>query len=198
MRYHDRVFAELFFDYASPWAFLASELVPRLLPGVTPAYAPIYLRGLEAFKSGFPYSAAKAAYLMQDLLRSAAHYGIPLKPPSVFPINGLQPLRGAMWAQQAGVFPVYHAAMFRAAWQQDRNVSDRATVTTIAAEIGLPAAALGAALDDPAIKDALKTSTERAIQLGVFGVPIFKVGDELFWGADRMDFVARALARRAP
>ncbi len=190
--------AELFFDYASPWAFLASELVPRLLPGVNLTYAPIYLRGLEAFKTGFPYSSAKAAYIVQDLGRSAAHYGIALRPPSVFPINGLQAVRGATWALGAGVFPAYHAAMFRAAWQEDRNVSDRATVVAIAAEIGLDAHALGAALDDAAIKDALKASTERAVKAGVFGVPTFRVGDELFWGADRMDFVARALARRAP
>ena len=127
-RYDGGMSAEFFYDYASPWAFLASELVPRLLPGVKIEFAPIYLRGLEAFRSGFPYSAAKAAYLVADLSRCSAHHGIALRPPSVFPINGLVALRGAVWAARAGVFDAYHTAMFRAAWQEDRNVSDRATV----------------------------------------------------------------------
>jgi 2-hydroxychromene-2-carboxylate isomerase len=115
----------------------------------------------------------------------------------VFPINGLSSLRGALAARQLGGFAAYHGAMFRAAWRDDRDISSKDTVLAVAGEVGLDRAAFAQAIESQAIKDQLKADTARAASRGVFGVPTFFVGDELFWGQDRMDFVARALALAA-
>ena len=178
------------FDYASPWSFLANALVPRLLGGVSVTYVPVYLRGFESFAKGMPYGDAKLAYLFRDFQRCAAHDGVPIAPPAGFPINGVHALRGAIGAQRAGVFDAYHAAVFRAAWQESRDISDKQAVIAIGREAGF--AAVADALDDPGVKAALRENTERTAARGAFGVPSFFVGDELFWGHDRMHLVAEA------
>lgn len=181
---------ELFFDYASPWSFLANELLPRELAGVDVVLRPIYLRGLEAFSTGIPYGPDKLSYLARDFARCAEHEGIAVKPPASFPVNGIHALRGALAAERDGGLATYHRAVFRAAWQEQRDISDKSVVVAIAKELGMPA--IGEAIDDPAIKSLLKERTEAAKARGVFGVPTFFVGDELFWGHDRMGYVARA------
>ena len=87
---------DFYFDYASPWSYLASELLPARLPEAKIVYRPIYLRGLELFKNGMPYSSGKLRYIGQDLLRCAAHEQIALTMPQKFPINGLYAVRGAL------------------------------------------------------------------------------------------------------
>ena len=183
---------DFYFDYASPWAYLASELLPSALPAVEIVYRPIYLRGLAAFATGIPYSPDKLRYLMQDLDRCARHHGIALRAPTNFPLNGLYAVRGALAARAVGQFPAYHRALFHAAWRDDRNISDKQVVLALAAELGLD---LSRAIDDAALKDQLKADTAAVIARGLFGVPTFFVGDELFWGHDRLDYVARALRR---
>ncbi len=183
---------DFYFDYASPWSYLASELVARQLPGAPIRHKPIYLRGLEAFASGIPYGPDKLSYLARDLSRCAAYEGIALTPPASFPINGIHALRGALVAEREGALPRYHEAMFRSAWRDQRDISDKLVVAAIAKEVGVPAVA--DALDDPSIKESLKARTEAAKSAGVFGVPTFVVAGELFWGHDRMGYVARAAA----
>ncbi len=182
------------FDYASPWSYLANELVARKLPGVKVRLRPTYLRGLESFATGIPYGADKLVYLAKDVARCAAYEAVDMKPPVSFPINGLNGLRGALVAEREGALAAYHQAMFRAAWRDQRDISDKQVVVAIAKEVGVAAIADG--LDEPAIKDALKEHTVEAKKRGVFGVPTFFVGDELFWGHDRLDYVARAAAAR--
>ena len=106
---------EFLFDYASPFAYLASETLARKLPGIEIVYRPIYLRGLEMFSKGMPYTAAKAMYVVRDFLRVAEYEGVSTRLPSTFPINGLYAARGALVAMEQGRFAEYHAAMFRAA-----------------------------------------------------------------------------------
>jgi 2-hydroxychromene-2-carboxylate isomerase len=77
----------------------------------------------------------------------------------------------------------------------DRNVSDPAVAIDIGAELGLDREEFSAAIAAPAVKDALKENTERAIEAGAFGVPTFFVGEEMFWGQDRLDFVRREVER---
>jgi 2-hydroxychromene-2-carboxylate isomerase len=110
--------------------------------------------------------------------------------PASFPVNGLYALRGAVAARRAGMFDVYHRAMFRAVWADGRETSNREAVAQIMRTLGL--GDLVAGLDDASIKDELRTTTEAAARRGVFGVPTFVVGSELYWGHDRMHQVARA------
>jgi 2-hydroxychromene-2-carboxylate isomerase len=179
---------EFLYDYASPWSYLANATLGRHFDGARVTYVPVYLRGFDAFRSGVPYTPAKLAYLLKDFVRNAAHLEVPATMPAVFPVNGLYALRGALAAQRGGGFAAYHAAMFRATWAEGRDVSSKDVVVAIAREAGAPEAVEG--LDDPAIKDALRAGTERAVARGAFGVPTFFVGDEMYWGHDRMHFAA--------
>jgi 2-hydroxychromene-2-carboxylate isomerase len=176
------------FDYASPWSYLANATLARHFDVARVTFVPVYLRGFDAFKNGVPYVPSKLAYLLKDMVRSATHLEVPVTMPPVFPINGLYALRGALAAQKGGGFAAYHAAMFRAAWAEGRDVSSKEVVAAVAREARAPAAAEG--MDDPAIKDALRAQTERALARGAFGVPTFFVGEEMYWGHDRMHFAA--------
>jgi 2-hydroxychromene-2-carboxylate isomerase len=182
---------DFLFDYASPWSYLANEVLARRLPGVVVDYVPVYLRGFESFATGVPYGSAKLAYTMTDFQRSARHEGVPIGAPATFPINGIHALRGAVHARRAGLFSAYHEAVFHAAWRDSREISTKEGVLAIAAEVGLAGAA--AALEDPEIKAFVREHTDRAVARGVFGVPTFFVEDEMFWGHDRLDYVARAV-----
>jgi 2-hydroxychromene-2-carboxylate isomerase len=179
---------DFYFDYASPWSYLADATLARHFDVARVSRRPVYLRGFESFRNGVPYTASKLAYLLKDMVRSAGHLEVPVTMPPVFPINGLYALRGALAAQKGGGFDAYHAAMFRAAWAEGRDVSSKEVVAAIAREAGAPAAAEG--MDDPAVKDALRAQTERAVARGAFGVPTFFVGEEMYWGHDRMHFAA--------
>ena len=81
--------------------------------------------------------------------------------------------------------------MFRAAWLESRDVGSAASVAEIARGLALPEVADG--LEDPTIKAELRQATDAAAKRGVFGVPTFFVGSDMFWGHDRMDYVGRAL-----
>jgi 2-hydroxychromene-2-carboxylate isomerase len=183
----------LYFDYASPWAYVTEELLARKLPGVTVTHHPIYLRGLETFARGLPYTAAKLQYLARDLARVAEHEGVTLVPPVTFPLDGLQALRGAYVAQGSGAFDRYHRAAFRAAWAEQRDIGKKEVVAAILAQaIGTSESAALEALSDPSIKERLREATLQAEARGVFGTPTFFVEDEMFWGHDRFEYVARA------
>ena len=186
---------DLYFDYASPWAYLASELAARELAGATVEYRPLYLRGLESFAKGLPYSSAKLSYLMSDFPRCAAHERIPLAPPAAFPIDGLHALRGSLVAQDRGAFDRYHGATFRAAWAESRDITKKENAARLLAEaLGTTEAEALEAMAAQAIKDRLRDATSAAATRGIFGVPTFFVGDEMFWGHDRLGYVARAAA----
>jgi 2-hydroxychromene-2-carboxylate isomerase len=181
---------DFLFDYASPWSYLADATLPRFFQPGAVRYVPVYLRGFESFSQGVPYTPAKLAYLLKDLVRSAAHAGVPVEMPPTFPINGLYALRSALAAQREGVFEQFHAAAFHAAWRDGRELSSKEAVAALARELGLPA--IAEALDDPAIKATLKTNTDRGVARGAFGVPSFFVGEDLYWGHDRMHLAAAA------
>jgi 2-hydroxychromene-2-carboxylate isomerase len=183
---------EMIFDYASPYSYLANESLATALPGVRVSLQPVYLRGFEAFAKGIPFTAAKLMWMVKDLQRCAADIGVAMKLPPTFPVNGLYSLRAAVAARRAGVFDRLHTPMFRAVWRDGRESSTKDSVLAILADLGL--AELGSALDDPSIKDELKSATEAAMKRGAFGVPTFFVGNELYWGHDRMQQVAKAAA----
>ena len=182
-----------YFDYASPWSYLANAIYTKKLPGIRVSLQPVFVRGFESFATGLPYGAAKMEYLARDFVRCTEHEGVPVAPPLTFPMNGLHALRGALVAEREGKLAEYHAAMFDAAWRESREVSTKESVIAIARAIGLAAIADG--LDDPWAKNELRARTDAAAARGIFGVPTFVVGDELFWGHDRLDYVARAAAR---
>ena len=138
----------------------------------------------------------KAAYSVHDFERSARYAGVRYRHPSRFPIGAVAASRAVLWLQQhqpGQANPFVHA-VFRAFFQDDRDISDAAVVTQIAQSLGIDAAKLMAGTQEPAIKDALRKGVEDAIASGVFGAPTIVVDGEVFWGNDRLPQVERWLA----
>jgi 2-hydroxychromene-2-carboxylate isomerase len=124
--------------------------------------------------------------------RWAAHYGVPLAFPSGFPINSVKPLRMVLQVPDAQKPALVHA-LFRAAWVDDKNLSDDGTLADVASSAGFDGASLVRGTTDDGVKMRLRDATEEAQRVGLCGAPSFLVGDLLFWGQDRLCFVERAL-----
>jgi 2-hydroxychromene-2-carboxylate isomerase len=138
---------------------------------------------------------AKGRYTLLDFQRFARRYGVPLEFNPYFPINTLTLMRGAIGLQlrQPERFEAYLDAIFKAMWQDKRNLGDPAVLAATLDAAGFDPQALLALVGDQEVKDALKASTEEAVKRGVFGAPTCFVGNEMFFGQDRLDFVAEAL-----
>jgi 2-hydroxychromene-2-carboxylate isomerase len=110
----------------------------------------------------------------------------------VFPQNSLKALRLALVAEKKGAFEVVHQALFDAMWIHEKDLSDKAVLAEIAAKAALSLDDI----EDVAIKDELKANTNEACERGAFGAPTFFVGDQMFFGNDRFDFIEEALGIR--
>jgi 2-hydroxychromene-2-carboxylate isomerase len=190
---------DFWFDVGSPAAYLAWTQMPKLAQatGAQVNYRPMLLGGVfQAQNNRSPMEVpAKGRYMLDDLQRYARRYGVPFRMNSHFPINTLMLMRGAVGLQlrQPQQLLPYGDAVYRAIWVEGRNLNDPATVAAVLQEAGLDAQALHALTQDPEVKDRLKAVTQEAIGRGVFGAPTFFVGDQMFWGQDRFDFVREAL-----
>jgi 2-hydroxychromene-2-carboxylate isomerase len=189
---------EVYWDFSSPFAYLGSTQVEALAKraGARVEWHPILLGGL--FRSiGTPdvplatFPAAKQRFLLNDLHRWAAFWGVPFRFPSRFPTNSLKALRTylALPEERRARF---RDATFRAYWAEDRDISDDAVLAECVGDEAAARDAFARAGSDE-VKAALRASTERGAARGVFGVPTFIVGDELFWGQDRLELVEAAL-----
>ena len=130
-----------------------------------------------------------------DLLRHARRYDVPFAFNPHFPINTLALMRGAIGyqMQRPEDFARYLEALFNALWIDQRNLGDEAVLAAVLTEAGLDSEQFRALISDDQVKNALKANTEEAVQRGVFGAPTFFVGEEMFFGQDRLEFVADAL-----
>jgi 2-hydroxychromene-2-carboxylate isomerase len=190
---------EFFFDFGSPSTYLAWTQLPALCAkaGAQLQYRPMLLGGVfQATGNASPIQVpAKGRYTLLDFQRFARRYGVPLEFNPYFPINTLTLMRGAIGLQlrQPERFEAYLDAIFKAMWQDKRNLGDPAVLAATLDAAGFDPQALLALVGDPEVKDALKASTEEAVKRGVFGAPTCFVGNEMFFGQDRLDFVAEAL-----
>ena len=147
--------------------------------------------------SPFNIYPAKGRYMWRDMARICAAQGLALKEPVRFPQNGLNAARLALLGAEEGWGPDFTRAVYLANFAGQRDISDEAVLADILSGLGLDPADTFARSRSPENKDRLKTQTEEAIAKGVFGSPSFTVGDELFWGNDRLDdALAWATARR--
>ncbi|HNN33447.1 MAG TPA: 2-hydroxychromene-2-carboxylate isomerase, partial [Ottowia sp.] len=139
--------------------------------------------------------AAKGRYIFTDFDRFARRYGVPLRRNPHFPIHTLLPMRGAVGLQRAQPERLadYCRAMFQAIWVDGRNLNEPAEVGAVLAAAGFDPQALLALANHPDTKQALKDATDEAVRRGVFGAPTFFVGEQMFWGQDRIDFLKEAL-----
>jgi len=190
---------EFWFDFGSTASYLAWTQLPALeaATGATAILKPMLLGGVfQATGNQSPVTVpAKGKYIFVDFERFAKRYGVPFKVNPNFPINTLLLMRGAIVLQMKGDprFRDYCNAMFKAIWADSLNMNDPATAADAVRRAGFDAQALVALASEQTTKDALKAATQEAVDRGVFGAPTFFVGDQMFWGQDRMDFVREAL-----
>ncbi|NEX59581.1 2-hydroxychromene-2-carboxylate isomerase [Noviherbaspirillum galbum] len=191
---------EFFFDVGSPYSYLAFHELPKIAArrGAEIKWRPMLLGGVfQATGNHSPVTIpAKAVHLNVDLERWAKHFGVTFQMPRVFPINTLPLMRGAVAMQRSGPkqFHRYLAAVFAAMFEHPRNLGEQAELASVLEEAGFDPAQFVALINDPAVKAELKDTTEEAVRRGVFGAPAFFVGNEMFWGQDRLHFVEQALA----
>ena len=191
----------VYYALQSPWTYLGwarlRELVART--GATAHYRPVQSGPMFEASGTLPLAKRpkqRQAYRLMELRRWRDHLGVPLNlHPKYFPVDEALAARMAIaHRQRGGDIAALSQAMMRAVWAEERDLVDRATLLEIAREQGADAPALLEAAQDQAAQSEYDANTQRAIEQGVFGMPTFVIGDELFWGQDRLDFVARALA----
>lgn len=190
---------DFYFDFGSLASYLAWTQLPTLAAetGAQLVIKPMLLGGVfKATGNQSPASVpAKGRWIFIDFKRWAARYGVPLELNPHFPVNTLALMRGAVGMQmrQPQDFRRYADAMFRAMWVDKKNLGDPAVVAEVLRGAGFDPAGFEALVADPEVKARLIALTDEAVQRGVFGAPTFFVGDQMFWGQDRMDFVREAL-----
>ena len=190
---------EFLFDVGSPAAYLAFKRLPAICEqlGATLDWRPMLLGGVfQATGNQSPVNIpAKGSYLFTDLQRFARRHGIEFRQNPHFPINTLTLMRIATGLQmrEPQRLVAFVGAVYRAIWVDQRNMNDGAVVASVVREAGFDPEALLALASDPAVKEQLKAQTQEAVARGVFGAPTFFVGDAMFFGQDRLDFVKEAL-----
>lgn len=192
---------EFYFEYVSPYAFIAAKQIEEIgaRHGREVVWRPVSLghvwKAVNATNVGPGAIPQKSRYIMMDAGRSARIAGYAMAAPAVFPVDA-KLARLAFYAISAtdkelakkfadGVFDKY--------WAKSEEITDAAHLKDLTDRLGIDAAILDSALTDPAAKAAMIASTEAAVESGAFGMPWFKVGDQVFWGADRVSHIDKYL-----
>lgn len=195
----DRI--EFFYDYGSPYSYLADSRLSGFesRTGVSVIYRPMLLGGVfKATGNRSPFVEpveAKRKYFSQELDRCVRDLGVAFAQNPHFPINTLGLMRTAYAARSLDVFESFHSAIFRAFWAESADLGQPDIVAKVLDAEGLEGSEVVAAAGSDEIKAALRATTDEAVERGVFGAPTFFVGDEMFFGNDRLEAVERYLGR---
>ena len=190
---------EFFFDFGSPTSYLAWTQLPKLAAdaGAPLVCKPMLLGGVfKATGNASPVTVpAKGRWMFQDMARWARRYGVGLAMNPHFPINTLTLMRIAVGLQlrRPADFERYVDTVYRAMWETPCNMGDATVLAEVLQRAGFDAEALLALANDAEVKAALVANTEEAVARGVFGAPTMFVGEQMFFGQDRLDFVREAL-----
>jgi len=194
-----------YFDFGSPNAYFAHRVIPGIeaRTGARFRYVPVLLGGLfklsgnQAPMVAFAHIPNKLAYERREIDRFIKKHGLAaFRMNPHFPVNTLMLMRGAVAAEAEGVFEAYVEAMFRFMWEEPRKLDDPAVLGDTLAQAGLPAERLFARAQEQEVKDRLAANTQEAFERGAFGIPSFLVGDELYFGKDRLRDVEDEIAVR--
>ncbi|WP_020400006.1 2-hydroxychromene-2-carboxylate isomerase [Kordiimonas gwangyangensis] len=189
---------EFLFDFGSPNSYLAWKVLPGIeeRTGVRFDYVPVLLGGIfKATGNSSPAVAfagvkGKMAYEMLEMRRFISKHGLTaFKMNPHFPVNTLHLMRGAIFARQQNLLPAYMDAVMHHMWEEPKKMDEPDVIMAALAESGLDASAILEGAQDAGVKAALLENTEKAVARGVFGAPSFFVGDELFFGKDRLSAV---------
>lgn len=185
---------EFWYEFGSTYSYPAAMRIERLAveSGVSLRWRPFVLgpifQTLGWNDSPFNIFAAKGRYMWRDLERVCEAEDLPLKlPPVKFPQNGLKAARIALVGESEGWTPAFTRAVFSANYAEQKDISEDATLRAILDAVGVDEDTAIAAANAPENKDALRRQTEEAATHGLFGAPSFTIGNELFWGNDRLE-----------
>ena len=189
--------ATFYFDLGSPYAYLTAERVSGLFTDAEleqPEWQPILLGGLfQRFGRDSWGNGPQREDGIAEVERRAREYGLaPLAWPEPWPGNMLFAMRVATFAKQTGRTVSFALAAFRQQFAAGRDLSEHDNVLIAAAACELHPNAVGKAAGTQTVKDALRTATDAAAERGVIGVPSIAVGDEVFWGDDRLEEAVEA------
>lgn len=194
---------EYFFAPQSPWTYLGHARFGDIARrhGAKIEVLPVDLGKVFPISGGLPLgkrAPQRQAYRLVELRRFADHLNVPLNvQPKHFPVGGDEAARLIVAVEQhdgADAAMRIAAAVQRAVWAEERNISDNTVLAQLLAESQLPARRLEDS-QSQAVQQRFESNTQRAIDAGVFGAPSYVIDGELFWGQDRLDFVERRLAR---
>ena len=203
---------EFFFDCSSPWTYLAFHNIQPLAAelNVPIRWRPVLVGGIFNSVNPSVYDMrenpvpAKAAYMLKDLQDWSREAGLKIvMPPKVFPVNSVKAMRGCIWLDQqpkpspgspSAMVP-FATAVFEAYWAREEDISQDAVLADICNGVGINTKAFFDAIGQQAIKDQLKANTEEVIRRGGFGSPTMFVGDDMYFGNDRLGLVRAAVLR---
>ncbi len=191
---------DLFYDIGSSYSYLAATQIDALgaRTGATIRWRPFLLGGVfKATGNDMPARVPhKARWLLSDTTRWAKHYDVPFNMPSRFPMVTITTMRALVAADRHLGHDAQRKlalALFGAFWAEDRDVADKTVIAEVATKAGLDAEAIVRGIDEQETKDALRASTEEAVARGAFGAPAMFLGEDLFWGNDRLDQLEAAI-----
>lgn len=188
------------YDFASTYSYLAAFSVEEAAAraGATVEWRPFLLGPIFAAQgwrdSPFNLYPAKGAYMWRDMERLCERHGLPWKRPSAFPRHSVAAARVTLALEPADR-AAFTRAVYAANFAQDRDISEAQVLAELLESIGQPAAEVLARSGSAEVKDALRAQTAQAQAMGIFGAPTFTVGDEVFWGQDRLEDALAFLAR---
>lgn len=196
---------EFVYDLVSPFSYLAYGRLGeiRARQNAELVLTPVLLGALhDAAGIQAPVSIpAKSRYMNHDIKRWAEHYGLPMRFPEPFPFRTLKTMRAALFCRGRGELEPFTREAFRLYWEENgapggrEEADEDAPISEVARRIGADPEEVLAGAGEPEIKEELKDATSDALDRGAFGAPTFFVGEEMFWGNDRLEFVERELER---
>ncbi len=196
---------EFFFDCSSPWTYLAFHNMQPLAAELDEpiSWRPVLVGGIFNSVNPSVYAMrdtpvpAKMAYMLKDLQDWARQAGLKIvMPPRVFPVNSVKAMRGCIWLEPRGQLIPFASAVFEAYWAREEDISQDDALLAICRQLGIDGAEFLAGIAQPAIKQQLKANTEEVIRRGAFGSPTIYLGDDMYFGNDRLGLVKEAVLRR--
>ena len=196
---------EFFFDCSSPWTYLAFHNIQPMAReiGVPIQWRPILVGGVFNAVNPSVYAArdnpvaAKQAYMGKDLADWSRQSALTIRiPPTIFPINSVKVMRGCLWLLGQPPMLPFTAAAFESYWKDDRDISDDAVLRDICIRCNIDPTAFFAGIQQAEIKAQLKANTEELVRRGGFGSPTMFVGDDMYFGNDRLALLCAAALRK--
>ncbi|MGB3620209.1 2-hydroxychromene-2-carboxylate isomerase [Ketobacter sp. MCCC 1A13808] len=189
---------DFYFDFASPPTYVSYERLKWLQTQYKMQlnYKPMLLGGVfKATGNRAPISVpAKGKYLLKyEMPRFTKRYGVEFRLNPHFPVNTLTLMRATYVAIDEDCFDQYCQVVFDAMWKHGENMADPAVAKAVLDKAGLDGEKLLSLAGEQQYKDKLIATTQEAVDRGAFGAPTFYVGDEMFWGQDRLDFIEEIL-----